>query len=90
MPEKYKKTLDGLSFLEYAALTDNDENAVIMIYVSDAGKHLLKTYQSWSGDGTFSSAPDMFHQVQIHIYVHLYAIYTRAGICIIFCTFYKG
>ena len=67
VPEKYKKTLGGLSFLEYAAPAVTDENAVMMIYLSDAGKHLLQTYQSWSGDGTFSSAPDMFHQVRCFI-----------------------
>ena len=64
MKDKFKQTVDGLPFLEYAAPTEVDENQVIMVYLSPAGKHLLNTYQSWSGDGTFETAPDMFFQVR--------------------------
>ena len=65
MPDKFKLTTDGSPFLRNVSYTDSHEDQVIMVYLSDAGKHLLSTYSTWSGDGTFDTTPDLFKQVKI-------------------------
>ena len=63
MPAKYKMTADGGDFLRKIDYMDGSEEKVFLVYMSDAGQHLLSTYGNWSGDGTFSTAPKGFSQV---------------------------
>lgn len=42
---------------------DDDETAAYLLFMSDQGKHMLSTYDSWACDGTFSTAPNLFAQI---------------------------
>ena len=63
MPTKFTKTKDDGVFLRKLGNTDEHCDKVYMVFMSDHGKHLLSTYSAWSGDGTFSTTPFMFKQV---------------------------
>ena len=63
MPDKFRLTCDETMFLQDAGLINGDEKNVYLVYMSDYGKHLLSTYTSWSGDGTFSTIPKIFKQI---------------------------
>lgn len=56
-------TADGGQFLREMDYVDGSDEKVFLLYMSDAGQHLLSTYGNWSGDGTFSTAPKGFSQV---------------------------
>ena len=77
MPAKYKMTADGGDFLRKIDYMDGSEEKVFLVYMSDAGQHLLSTYGNWSGDGTFSTAPKGFSQVCLIFFFRLFLINTQ-------------
>ena len=65
IPEKFKTTNDGGSFLAAQCWTNEEENRAIMFFMSEAGCNIMKTHGSYMFDGTFKSCPDPFAQVYI-------------------------
>ena len=63
IPDKYSQTSDGKQFLQSVRWTDGDDSKVLLLFMSDHGKQILKTYNTWQMDGTFSACPEMFYQV---------------------------
>ena len=72
LPEDAKKCLDGSEFLVYAgpAIADReegeeDDEPVILLFLSTHAKERLSMSKVWLCDGTFKTAPKPFMQVYI-------------------------
>ena len=63
MPDRYTKTSDGGDFLRAVQWTDGPDSQALLLFLSDHGKSLLKTYRSWNMDGTFQTCPAQFSQL---------------------------
>ena len=60
MTERFKNTCDGGQFL---VCSDSELSDQFLLFISDHGKHLFKSYEHWSSDGTFSTCPAPFDQI---------------------------
>ena len=62
-PEKLKLTKSGHAFLRQEGLIPNSRTEAGWLYVSDSGLEQLIRCDTWTFDGTFSSAPSPFKQI---------------------------
>ena len=42
---------------------NNHDDGAMMIFISDSGLGLFRTYSRWAADGTFSTCPSLFYQI---------------------------
>ena len=65
MNDQYKH-LDSLElFLVRAKRVPTDSDNVVLIFMSDFGRHIMKNSETWSSDGTFSTVPRDFLQIYV-------------------------
>jgi FLYWCH zinc finger domain len=65
LPEQFKITSDGSTFLRHMGYLDDAQTKFLMLYISDQGKEVLEKATELYCDGTFSTAPEPFSQVGI-------------------------
>ena len=63
MPEQYTMTTDKLPFLIAKEYVDDSQSKVMLVFMSDHGKNLLRNYKVIQGDGTFATCPSPFDQI---------------------------
>ena len=62
MDDKYKTLDSGEKFLRYV---DNLESGVMLMFMSDFGKHTLQKAKRWLCDGTHKAVPSNFSQLYV-------------------------
>ena len=63
IPEQYTMTTDKLPFLIAKEYVDDKQSQVMLIFMSDHGKNLLRNYKVIQCDGTFDTCPAPFDQI---------------------------
>ena len=65
MNDQYKHLDSGELFLVWADRVPADSDNVVLIFMSDFGRNILKNSETWSSDGTFSTVPRDFSQIYV-------------------------
>ena len=65
MNDQYKHLDSGELFLVRAERVPADSDNVVLIFMSDFGRNILKNSETWSSDGTFSTVPRDFSQIYV-------------------------
>ena len=65
MNDQYKHLDFGELFLVRAERVPADSDNVVLIFMSDFGRNILKNSETWSSDGTFSTVPRDFSQIYV-------------------------
>ena len=63
LPDQFTLATDGTKFLACVDFVVQDKSKAFLLFISDHGKEVLKTYEVIQCDGTFSTTPDGFEQV---------------------------
>jgi hypothetical protein len=60
---QFATTNDGLPFLLYDSRVQNPDDPIFFVFASPAGMERLRTFNEWSGDGTFKGGIILFYHL---------------------------
>ena len=63
LPEKYTLDSKAGEFLRYSEFLDPLQTKLMLVYISDVGRHILQNAEVLFCDGTYNTAPDPFKQI---------------------------
>ena len=63
MPDAYTMATDGTKFLATVEYVDKDETSAFLLFISNHGKDVLRSYDVIQCDGSFQTCPKPFEQI---------------------------